>query len=74
MQKSTDLNKRVSDKSSSEKTIEQLPTETSSNSSEKTTSNEKKGFFNIFQKLGCSNTNLADDESEVFKVPKFGPK
>lgn len=73
MQKSTDMNKRVSDKSNSENTIQKLPTETSSNSSEKT-SNEKKGFFNLFQKLGCSNTNLADDESEVFKVPKFGPK
>lgn len=35
MQKSTDLNKRVSDKSSSENTIQKLPTETSSNSSEK---------------------------------------
>lgn len=74
MQKSTELNKRVSDKSSSENTIQKLPTETSSNSSEKTTSNEKKGFFSLFQKLGCSNTNLADDKSEVFKVPKFGPK
>ncbi|WP_339050038.1 hypothetical protein [Rickettsiella endosymbiont of Xylota segnis] len=74
MQKSTDLNKRASDKSSSENTIPKLPTETSSNSSEKTNSNEKKGFFNFFQKLGCSNTNLADDKSEVFKVPKFEPK
>ncbi|WP_342227374.1 hypothetical protein [Rickettsiella endosymbiont of Rhagonycha lignosa] len=75
MQKSTDLNKRVSDKSSSENTIQKLPTETSSNSSEKTTSNEKKGFFNLFQRLRCSNTNLEDDKSEVvFKVPEFRPK
>lgn len=73
MQKSTNMNKRVSD-SNSENTIQKLPTETSSNSSEKTTSNEKKGFLNLFQKLGCLNTNLADDESEVFKVPKLGPK
>lgn len=42
MQKSTDMNKRVSDKSNSENTIQKLPTETSSNSSEKTTSNEKR--------------------------------
>lgn len=74
MQKSIDLYKKVSDKTSSENTIQKLPIETSSNPSEKTTSNEKKGFFNLFQKLGCSNTNLADDKSEVFKVPKFGPK
>lgn len=74
MQKTTDMNKRVSDKSNSENTIQKLPTETSSNSSEKTTSNEKKGFFNFFQKLRCSNTNPEDDESEVYKVPKFGPK
>ncbi len=75
MKKTTDLNKKVCDKSSSETTIQKLPTETSSNSSEKTTSNKKKGFFNLFRKLLCTNnTNLENDKSEVFKVPKFGPK
>ncbi len=77
MEKTTDLNKKVcgkSDKSSSETTIQKLPTETSSNSSEKTNSNEKKGFFNLFQRLRCTSSNLENDQSEVFKVPKFGSK
>jgi SMC interacting uncharacterized protein involved in chromosome segregation len=73
MQKSTNLKKRVSDNSSSENTTKEIPTATSVKSSKKTIS-EVSRFSNIFQKLVCSNTNLADDESEVVVIPKSGPK
>lgn len=73
MEKTTDPNKKICDKSSSGTTIQKLSSKTSSNPSEKTTTMEKKGFFNLIQKLVCT-PNLENDESEVFKVPKFAPK
>lgn len=73
MQKSTDLNKRASHKPNSENTVQKLPTELSSESSKKTIY-EKSGFFNLFKKLGCTNTNLADDESESMVISKSEPK
>jgi hypothetical protein len=73
MQEYANLKKRVSDSSSSENTTQEIATETSVKSSKKATS-EVSRFSNFFQKLVCSNTNLADDESEVMVIPKSGPK
>lgn len=73
MQKSTEPNKRISGNSSSENT-NKISTETSANSSKIATSSEGSSFSNIFKKLVCSSSNLADDESEVMRVQKSRPK
>lgn len=49
MQKTTDMNKIVSYKSNSENTIQKLPIETSSNSSEKKHLMKKKVFLIFFK-------------------------
>ncbi|MFZ0219793.1 MAG: hypothetical protein WAL30_06275 [Candidatus Aquirickettsiella sp.] len=74
MEKSTNLEKRILDNSSSENTTQKLSTETSVKSFKKSTPTQGNFFFGIFQKLSCSYQRLQDDEGERILISKSTPK